>query len=493
MRLAMLARCLLVLSAVTLASLGLPAVASAQQAPPAASAAASPAASPPAPPAASPPAAGGAAIPAMTLRGALAYSRDHQPSLLAARARIEASRAAAFIPRAAWFPRAAASAQLLEGTTNNSTASYVGTAGIDLPRIGGTRPAATGSWSPSPSTLAAIGVRQEVFDFGRLAALSAASDALTEVERARGDLAVLEVDLAIEESFLAVKASKAVLSASEAAVKRAQAHRDEARAGVQSGLRRPIDLTRAEADVARFEVGRVRALGGVTTAQSLFAAAVGVPDPLLDADGEARAPAPAPEPQRALKLALDTDPGLRAANALVVAQQAQTTAIGAELRPDLQLTGALSARAGGGPPTSGDVPNGSGYLPDVQNWDVGLVLSWPFFDEVVRARRDTSSSIEVVRRSEVDETRARVVAGVQQGSVAVNTAELAVPALQRSVEAARANYAQADARAHAGLSSQIELADADALLVDAEISLALGEFEAARARARLGRLLSEAP
>jgi outer membrane protein len=433
------------------------------------------------------------APPAMTLESALSYAHEHQPSLLAARARIQASRAAAFIPRAAWYPRAAASAQFLEGTTNNTTTSYVGTAGIDLPRIGGTRTAATGSWNPSPSALGAVGVRQEVFDFGRIAALSAASDALTQVEQARGDRAAVNLDFAIEESFLAVKAAKAVLSASEAAVKRAEAHRDEARAGVQSGLRRPIDFTRAEADVARFEVGRVRALGGVTTAQSLFAAAVGVPSALLDTAGEAKSPAPAPPPERALQLALASDPSLRAANALVQFQQAQTTAIGAELRPDLQLTGSLSARAGGGQPTAGAVPNGSGYLPDVQNWDVGLVFSWPLFDQTVRARRETSSAQELVRRSEVDETRATVVAAVQQSSVALNTAEQAVPALQRSVAAAQANFAQANARAHAGLSSQIELADADALLVDAEISLALGEFEAARERARLGRLISEAP
>ncbi len=443
------------------------------------------------------PAAAGAQSPpapaALTLEAALRFAHDHQPSLLAARARIEASRAAALIPRAAWYPRASASAQIFEGTTNNTTASYAAPYGIDLPRIGGTRTAATGSWSPSPSTLGAVGARQEVFDFGRLAALSAASDALTEVERARGDLAVLDVDFAIEESFLAVKAAKAVLSASAAAVRRSEVHRDAARAGVQTGLRRPIDLTRAEADVARFEVGRVRAEGGVTAAQSLFAAATGVPSPLLDAAGEATVPTAAPGMEEALQQALASDPLLRVSNALVVAQQAQTTAISAELRPDLQLTASLSARAGGATPTAGGLPDGSGYFPEVQNWDLGLMLSWPFFDQVVRARRDTSRAQEAVRRSEANATRATVVTGVQQASVSLTSAQRAVPALQRSVEAARANYAQADARARAGLSSQLELADADALLVDAEISLALGEFEAARARARLARLTSEAP
>ena len=430
---------------------------------------------------------------AMTLADALAWARAHQPSLLAAKARVAASRAEAFIPRAAWYPRLAANAQVLEGTTNNTTASYVSPYGIDVPRIGGTRTADSGSWSASPSTFVAAGVRQEVFDFGRLAALSASADALAETEAARGEVAALDLDLAVTETFLAVRAAKSVLDAAASALKRATAHRDEARAGVNAGLRKPIELTRAEADVARFDVGRVRAEAGVVVAQGLFAAAVGVPDPLLDAAGDVPAFAAAPSMDAALAAALARDPGLRAANALAVAQQERTRAISAELRPDLQLTATLSARAGGGPPTAGTVPSGGGWAPDVQNWDVGLVLSWPFFDRVVLARRDASAEQENARRAEAEEEKARLTAIVQQASVGFSAAVEAVPALERSVDAARANAAQADARFKAGLGNSVELADAEGLLVEAEIQLALGRFEAARARARLGRAISEAP
>ncbi|HUJ27757.1 MAG TPA: TolC family protein, partial [Myxococcales bacterium] len=231
----------------------------------------------------------------LTLQQALAWAHAHQPTLLAARARIAASRAEAFIPRAAWYPRLAANAQILEGSTNNTTASYVSPFGIDLPRIGGTKTVSSGSWSASPSTLAVAGLRQEVFDFGRLAALSASADALAESEAARGEVTALDLDLAITESFLAVKAAKGVLDAADAALKRAMAHRDEAQAGVRAGLRSPIELTRAAADVARFDVGTVRAAAGVTAAQGLFAAAVGVPDALLDAAGDVPAAAAPPQ------------------------------------------------------------------------------------------------------------------------------------------------------------------------------------------------------
>jgi outer membrane protein TolC len=130
-------------------------------------------------------------------------------------------------------------------------------------------------------------------------------------------------------------------------------------------------------------------------------------------------------------------------------------------------------------------------LPEVQNWDVGLVLSWPFFDRVVLARRDASSLQEQARRAEADEVKARLVASVQGAAVTLKTATEAVPALQSALDAAKQNAAQAEARFRAGLGSSVELADAEGLLVEAEIQLALGRFEEARARARLGRAISE--
>jgi len=67
----------------------------------------------------------------------------------------------------------------------------------------------------------------------------------------------------------------------------------------------------------------------------------------------------------------------------------------------------------------------------------------------------------------------------------------ALPALKSAVDGAVANYAQADARFRAGLGNAVELADAEALRTDANVQLALGLFEAARARAVFGRTIAE--
>ncbi len=87
--------------------------------------------------------------------------------------------------------------------------------------------------------------------------------------------------------------------------------------------------------------------------------------------------------------------------------------------------------------------------------------------------------------------RQQVVASVEQAYVGVVVARQALPALQHELEAARANYAQADARFKAGLGTSVELADAEALRTDAEIRLALGVFELAKARASFGRAIAE--
>jgi outer membrane protein TolC len=430
----------------------------------------------------------------ITLAGALTYARAHQPAVRAALAHVQEEKANADVPRARYRPLIGVTAQLLGGTTNNTTASYLNTPWVDLPRIGGT-PVATGdtaSWRPHASTLAAVGGTQEIFDFGRIAADAAAADARVTVAGRAAETVSLDVDLNVEEAFYAVHAAKAIFQASEDAYERSLIHRDFARAGVKSGLRSPIELTRAEADLSRFDTGRIRARGGVAAAQAVLAAAVGWPAPALDAADEAPAVESMPALAEALRLADQKDPQLQEALARLQAQELQTRAIGASLRPDIQLSAALSGRAGGAAPsTAGAELPGNGFLPVVPNWDAALVLSWPLLDPSVTARRRASRAAEEVERSAIDLARQQVVAAVERSYVDVAVSRDALPSLQHELEAARANYAQADARFKAGLGTSVELADAEALRTEAEIRLAMGLFDLEKARAAFGRAIAQ--
>ncbi|MES1207366.1 MAG: TolC family protein, partial [Pseudomonadota bacterium] len=429
-----------------------------------------------------------------TLAEALAYARSHQPAVLASLARVQAERANAQVPRAQYYPLLGVTAQLVEGTTNNTTASYLADPFVELPRIGGTPSTNrdTASWKPHASTLAAAGLSQEIFDFGRIAAETAAADARVTVAQHAADTQLLDIELNVEEAFFAVHAAKSILQASEDAYQRSLVHRNFASAGVKSGLRSPIDLTRAEADLSRFDTARIRARGGVSAAQSVLAAAVGSPDLVLDASDETPAALDLPALSNAVQLASSRDPRLQEALARLRQQELETRAVAALSRPDLHLSAAISGRAGGADPsTQGVEISGNGYVPEVPNWDGVLVLSWPLFDATINARERASREVEAVQRSEVDLVRQQVIAVVEQAYVSVVVAREALPALRHELEAAQANYAQADARFKAGLGTSVELADAEALRAEAEIRLAIGVFDLAKARATFGRAIAE--
>ena len=377
----------------------------------------------------------------------------------------------------------------LEGTSNNSTASYVATSGVPLPRIGATSVNSTG-WSPSPSSLAAVGASQELFNFGRIGAQAGAADAAITVEKLNAVSERLRLELLVKDAYFAVLGARAILRAAEDAFSRSRIHRDMAQAGVQNGLRAPIELTRAEADLTRFDVARVRAAGSLEEAQVVYAAAVGVPDPVLDADQGSPQADPPPLPE-VLRDVSQRDSEIRVAQARVGLQAATTEALGVLTRPDVSLTGSLSGRAGGAEGTTGQALTLDGGLPQVPNWDIGLVLRWPLYDPVLAALRDASATREKVARADLAVTVQAEVAAIRNAYVSLDVARAALVSLNKAAEAARANYAQADARFKAGLGTSVELADGEALRTDAEIQVAVGEFQVARARAIVARLIAE--
>lgn len=432
----------------------------------------------------------------MSLGEALTYAREHQPAIHAALARVKAQMESAKVPSGQWLPTIGLTLQGFGMTANNTTGTYLQPAYMDIPRIGGTpsRTESTAQLSPYASTFAGAGLTQELFDFGRIGAQRAAADALVDVSKHDADAERLDVDFSVEEAYFSVFAAKSVIQAADQAYERARVHRDLAKRGVDSGLRPPIELTRAEADLGRYDVGRIRARGGLSVAQAVLAAAIGAPDPAVDTSGEAPQPAEMPSLSQAVALAQSRDPRLAAALSQLQAAEKRTTAVGAELRPDLFVSAGISGRAGGAPASGNPTPSqptGAGWIPDVPNWDVGVVLSWPLFDGTIAARRDAAKAQEQVRHDEIDAVRLQDVAAVNESYVQVQVARTALVGLQNTVVAARANYDQADARFKAGIGNAVELADAEAVRTDAEIQLALGQFELARARAAFGRAIAE--
>jgi outer membrane protein TolC len=429
------------------------------------------------------------AIKAMTLAESLAFASAHQPEIKQALAELAARQSEARIPRSAWLPRAAAQAQWFVGTANNTTTNFVNTRGVDIPRVSSTPVTASTSYSPAPSSIVALNVQQQLYDFGRVAAQSALADSLSDVARARSAAVQLDVALRVEETYDAVLAAKHILAASQEAYRRAEAHFRLADTGVRSGMRPPIDRTRAQAELAQSDVQRTRAEASLTAARAALAAVIGSPDLQIDAVELQPGDRAFPGLDEALRIAEAHSPEILAALARLHADESMTRAISRELLPNLYLSGTIWGSAGGAAAGNGETPYGGGWLPSVGNYGLALVLEWRLLDPTTLARRSASHAREQVAAAPVEVARREIILQVQRAYLDLIAAQKTLPGLVLAVSASRANLDQAEARFRAGLGNIVELTEAEALLVNAQLEQAVGQFNVARAAARLARAL----
>lgn len=433
------------------------------------------------------------AVPALSLRAALVYAQAHEPGLHAARERLRAAAEEAAVPRAQWYPSFGALGEFVEGTSNNSTATQLPASAVDLPRVGGTAISEHPSFRPEATTLLALGARQELYDFGRIAAQSAAARALCAISESEVRHTRLDLRLAVTNAYYGVRAAHALLEVATQAEARAAVHRDLARAAVQSGLRSPIEVTRADADVTRFEVARIRAQGSLVVSRGVFAAAVGYEQPELDANGEDAEEPRFPARAEAEASAVELDPAVQEAVAKVRAEHSIAESLSASLRPNLSASAAVSVRAGGAAASNDIVPEGRGFVPSVPNYSAGIALNWPFFEPVTRARVHALHAREHALSDEVEVARQHAFSRTRQAYEAVAIADASLVALAKAEQAARANHEQAEGRFRAGLGTATELADAETLRLNAEIERVIGRFQAATARAELERAIANEP
>ena len=150
-------------------------------------------------------------------------------------------------------------------------------------------------------------------------------------------------------------------------------------------------------------------------------------------------------------------------------------------------------RAGGGPATGPAEPTYGGWLPEVPNYHLGLVLSVPLFDAGVRKRAAAASARARALEADAEAQRIRIQQAARQAVERVHQTEESLRALERAADAARANADQASARFTNGLGTSTERADAEALRAEAEVQLTIGRFQFRVARSALARRIAEDP
>jgi outer membrane protein TolC len=419
---------------------------------------------------------------ALTLRQAVELALARHPAVRAGAARVEAAGEERAVARSAYLPEVDLLWQQNRGTRSNVY-------GLLLPQS--VVPGISGPVQddPSPSSVwgsaAGAHVDWEVFDFGRRSAAVDAASAQLAAAAAREALTDLDVGVAAAAAFVSTLAADERVSAAQANLERVEVFQRSVSVLVENQLRPGVDGARASAELAGARIQLVEAEHAAAVARLVLAEAIGIDGPVggLDAGRLLEPVLPGREPD----VPVEQHPAARIHEAEIETSLARASEEGKRSLPSVDVQSTVFAR-GSGAVLPGVDRDGSGLWPDVSNWAVGLTVTIPVLETVpsrARRRRELASARaseaayeEAVRHLRTEEASARALEEAA-GQIAANT--------PTQLGAARAAVSQATGRYDAGLSTVTEVADAQRVLVQAEVDDALARLGIWTARLAVAR------
>jgi outer membrane protein len=336
------------------------------------------------------------------------------------------------------------------------------------------------SFSSHNSWATGVSVQQFLLDFGKMRGLVDEQRADRDAAEARLKLTDLNLIYEVAERFYGLLAAEQIVKVYDEAIVQRRAHLHQAQVMVQADLRPGIDVSVTQADLSRAEMNQVQARNGADIAKVALDAAMGLA-------GEA------PPYQAVGNLTYQP----------VTATLDNLQATAQRLRPDLK---ALfdEARAAGAQiqqaksdyfPTAnaqaGYIAMSTG-LPAANNYYAGLVVTWPLFNGF-RTEQQVAEAREHERAAEyaIADLRQRVIEEVHttflnwQASIAV------IRKAEQTLNASREELHLADERYKQGLSSVVELDDAQRRFTEDSAAYVTALYDYSAARAAVERATGE--
>lgn len=414
----------------------------------------------------------------LTLDRAMQYAIEHYPAVRAAVEQVAASSAGVTVARSAYLPRFDALWQSNRATANNIFGQVLPQSVI--PSLAGPVLASASSQSVWGSTTGALFTWEPV-DFGlRKAAVAGAEAAVTQA-RAGEALTRLEVQRAVGVAFLNVVAADRAVIAAQADVDRRDALVRIVHALVDNQLRPGADASRADAEQAAARTRLIQSQQTLAIARAALTRVLGMTGGAVQVDGDRlvdRVPGG------------DVPAGEAAAHPLAQARQAAVDAALAQQHvldrtdlPRLYLQSSVFAR-GSGANANGALDGGADGLGlERANWAAGFQIVFPnLFDlSGLRARKAAAASVARVETARHDEALLTISSEREIASAMVRTSRAIAANTPVQVAAARQTLTQATARYQSGLTSILEVADAQNLVAQSELQDQLARVDIWRA------------
>lgn len=391
----------------------------------------------------------------LTLQRAIQIAIGYHPRLQEAAQTTNAAGERVGQARSYLGPQLYGSADYLRTTDNGiGNTSYYNTYNM-YPRMTGrnhTLPSNNFSQSlyTSNNYLGGVGASQFLFDFGRRhgfvtqrrfeAAATAATQRMTE----------LQLIFEVSQRYFAVLQAKELIRVYEKAVEQRSYHLHEAEVKAHAGLRPDLDIYVTKAEVERAQLRLVDAHNDYADAKVALDNAMGLSEvsptytltDVLTYNPVKQQLAPL------LRTAFTLRPDLKALQDQARAMGAQITEFKSDYLPTVNAV-------------AGYVAMGTG-LPAVNNFDVGLVVTWPIFnsflttDQVAEARYQRHAIEEGI-----EDLRQRVILQVNVAYLNWQASVERIERAQKALAASRVELDLAEKRYEAGLSNIVLLEDAE--------------------------------
>lgn len=415
----------------------------------------------------------------LTLDQAVAAALANHPRIQGARANEAVAAARVDEAESNKLPDVGVSAQLNRSTGNTPPGAFFSTTGFP-PISGAPRGKAFdgGTWQTGVSLYASY----DILSIARQAAAVDVAIAGRSESEAATNARRLDIAYQTADSFLATLEAQEAVKAAGMNAGRAKVLAGVVKSLVDQSLRPGADGARADAELALAQTAVIRAEQQRDIRRSQLAEAMGnaavraelVPGAILGPADEATPRGVAASPSH---------PQLIETRATVDRAGQVTRSVELEYLPRVDLVAALWLRGSGlfGSPAAG-------LVPDIPNWAVGAVASWSFFDiPTIRARARGAVANEAVAAARRDETSLAISGQLSTAAAMLDGAVRIARNTPIALSSARAAEEQATARFRTGLTSVVEVADAQRLLAQAELDDAVARLEVRRAQLLLAR------
>jgi len=417
---------------------------------------------------------------ALTLSQAVEDALGNYPSIRVTREQMNAAAAGIRLAQTAYLPRVDGLAQVNRATRNTFYGLLL-PQGV-IPGVDGVPANNFGSvWNSGLGVL----VTWQPFDFGLRAANVATAAAARDQAQATMNRTRYDVSVATADAFLTVVAAQQTAQAARAAVDSWQTLLKSIHALASAQLRPGADESRVQAELAAAQTQLAEAEQAIDVARSTVAQFVGLNLSQLNViPGKLAEQLPPDRTEPPLETA--AHPLALEQNAAISQEQSQLNAMERTFYPQFVVQGLAAARGTGLLNDGSRLGALSGLAPTTQNYGVGLTVTFPAMDRFAIREQESMRSAGI----RAGQAQALMIATNLQAQF--NTALATLTGARRvaantptEVSSARTALQQATARYQSGLAPIDDVAQAQRLLVQAQIDDALARLNVWRAMLQL--------